>query len=83
MIAKFFQLEWDIAPGISKMFDSLDSELSVKTRNDGNSNEQKSGGNELRSISLPYKIVAAAGVNILEEISTIQKMLGVIAQILN
>lgn len=81
MIAKFFQLEWDIAPGISKMFDSLDSELSVKTRNDGNSNEQKSGGNELRSISLPYKIVAAAGVNILEEISTIQKMLGVIAPI--
>ena len=79
MIAKFYKLEWDISPARLKMFDSLDTELSVKTKTDGNSNKQMPGGSELRNLSLPYKIVKGAGVDILKELETIKTMQGVIA----
>ena len=79
MLARFYELEWDIAPGYSKMFADWDSELSVKTQTDGNSNQQVSSGSELRNLSLPYKLVSAAGVDILEEFETIKNTLGVIA----
>ncbi len=59
---------------VLKMFDSIDSELSVKTKTDGNSNKQTGGGSELRNLSLPYKLVASAGVDILKELETIKTM---------
>ena len=79
MTARFFKLEWDISPEQSKMFDSWDTELSVKTKTDGNTNKQSGGGSELRKLSLSYKIVSNAGVDILKEIETIKTALGVIA----
>ena len=79
MLAKFYKLKWDVSPECSKMFDSIDSELSVKTKTDGNSNKQTGGGSELRNLSLPYKLVAGAGVDILKELETIKTMQGVIA----
>lgn len=79
MIAKFYKLEWDISPELCKMFDGWDSELSVKTKTDGNSGKQSGGGSELRNLSLPYKLVVGTGVDILKEIETVKSMLGVIS----
>lgn len=76
MLAKFYKLKWDVSPECSKMIDSIDSELSVKTKTDGNSNKQTGGGSELRNLSLPYKLVTGAGVDILKELETIKTMQG-------
>lgn len=81
MIAKFYKLEWDITPEVSKMFDGYSTELAVKTKTDGNSNEQTAFGCELRNLSLPYTVAANAGVGIEEEIETIKSMLGIIAPV--
>lgn len=79
MIAKFFKLEWNILANQLKMFDGWDSELSVKTQTDGNSDKQTEYGSELRHLSLPYKISESSGVDILSEIELIKTMQGVIA----
>lgn len=79
MLAKFYKLEWDISPKYLKMFENWDSQLSLKTTKDGNSNKQTGNGSELRNLSLSYKAISSAGVNILKELETVRSMLGVIA----
>lgn len=79
MLAQFYKLEWEISPGKSKMFEGWDSELSVKTKTDGNTNKQSPSGSELRHLSIPYTVAANAGVDIMKELDTIKAMLGVVA----
>lgn len=79
MIAKFYKLEWEVSPNIIKNIESLDSELRIKTKTDGNSGLESNAGRELRKITLPYKVVATAGVDIRSEIETLRNIRGVIA----
>ena len=78
-IAKFYKIEWEVSPDIIKNINGWDSELRIKTKTDGNTGKQSSGGHELRTLSLPYKALATAGVDIRKEIETLRSIRGIIA----
>ena len=77
--AKFYTIEWEVSADIIKNIDGWDSELKIKTKTDGNTGTQSNGGRELRKLTLPYKVLKTAGVDIREELETLRDIRGVIA----
>jgi len=79
IIAKFYTIEWEVSPEIIKNIEGWDSELKIRTKTDGNTGKQSSGGSELRKLTLPYKASVMTGVDIRKEIESLRSIRGVIA----
>lgn len=78
-IATFFNMEWKVDAESVRNIESLESDYSIKLKTDSNTGKETSDGADLRPLNLSYKLVAAAGGKIEQEINKLRAIRGVVA----